>query len=408
MARAIAVTGIGLITPAGIGTEATWQGVCGGVYASHPDPELDGLPVTLACRVPGFDPRTSTPARQPWRYDRATQFLFAAAHEALADAGLDRARWDADRVALVVGSAAGGIGILEAQHRKLMEAGPTGVSPLTLTGFLPNMTAGHLALDLGIRGPSLQTSTACASGATAVITASLLLEAGLCDIALAGGTDAMITPLCASAFAKMGALSRNHHSPGHASRPFDRDRDGFVLGEGAGLLVLERTPHAHARGARTLAVLVGHGTTSDAYHATAPDPDGAGLRRAISAALADADAHTRDVDHINAHGTSTPLNDRVEATAIRELFGPHAPTVSAAKGVLGHTMGASGAIDAALTVLSIARGCAPPTANFEHPDDTTGGIDLIAGKARTQDIGLALSHSLGFGGHNTVLALAHS
>lgn len=404
MAGPVAVTGIGMVTPAGIGTEATWRGLCEGTSAAQPDPELGGLPVSMACRVPLFDARVHAPCRQPWRYDRATQFLLAAAHEALADAGLDRARWDPERVALAVGSAAGGVGTFEAQHRRLLGGGPAGVSPLTMTGFLPNMAAGHLAVDLGVQGPALHTSTACASGATAVVIGCLLLDAGLCDIVLAGGADAMITPLCASAFAKMGALSRNQDDPRRASRPFDRDRDGFVLGEGAGVLVLERPAHAHARGARPLAVLAGHGQTTDAHHATAPDPTGSGLRRAVRAALAAAEAGNGDVDHINAHGTSTPLNDSVEATAVRELFGPRPPSVTSVKGVLGHTMGAAGAIEAALTVSSIARASAPPTANFQRPDQTTEGIDLITGRARSQTIGLALSHSLGFGGHNTVLA----
>ena len=405
MTGPVAVTGIGMVTPAGIGAEATWRGLCEGTSAAQPDPDLLGLPVSIACRVPLFDARVHAPSRQPWRYDRATQFLLAAAHEALGDAGLDRAQWDPERVALAVGSAAGGIGTLEAQHRRLLDGGPAGVSPLTMTGFLPNMAAGHLAIDLGVKGPALQTSTACASGATAIITACLLLDADLCDIVLAGGTDAMVTPLCAAAFAKMGALSRRRDDPRGASRPFDRDRDGFVLGEGAGILVLERPAHARARGARTLAVLAGHGTTTDAHHATAPDPTGTGLRRAIRTALAAADADTDDVDHINAHGTSTPLNDSVEATAVRELFGSRPPSVTSVKGVLGHTMGAAGAIEAALTAASIARAAAPPTANFHRPDRTTDGIDLIAGHARSRPIGLALSNSLGFGGHNTVLAL---
>ncbi|WP_055523245.1 beta-ketoacyl-[acyl-carrier-protein] synthase family protein [Streptomyces graminilatus] len=399
----IAVTGIGLVTPGGIGTDATWKAVCAGRSMARTDPDLRGLPVTLSCRVP---PVTGKHPGSPWRHDRSTRFLFLAAEEALASAGLAGKDWDPARVAVVVGTAAGGIATLETQHRKLLTAGHTTVSPMTLPAFLPNMAAGHLALELGVRGPSLQTSTACASGATALITALLLLRAGACDIAVAGGTDAMATPLCAAAFAKMGALSRREHDPGRASRPFDKGRDGFVLGEGSALLVLERRGHAEARGARPLAILAGHGSTSDAHHPTAPHPEGTGLRAAIGAALADAGAHTDDVDHINAHGTSTPLNDRAEAAVVRDLFAARHPPVTSAKGVLGHTMGAAGAIEAALTVLTIARGTIPPTANFDEPDDTTAGIDVVAGAPRErQRLGLALSHSLGFGGHNTVLAL---
>ncbi|MGX9889369.1 beta-ketoacyl-[acyl-carrier-protein] synthase family protein [Streptomyces sp. NPDC002276] len=397
----IAVTGIGLVTPGGIGTEATWEAVCAGRSAARTDPDLHGLPVTLSCRVPPHEQRPGT----LWRHDRSTRFLLLAAEEALTSAGLAGREWDPARVAVVVGTAAGGIDTLETQHRKLLTTGHATVSPMTLPAFLPNMAAGHLALELGVRGPSLQTSTACASGATALITALLLLRAGACDIAVAGGTDAMATPLCAAAFAKMGALSRREHEPGRASRPFDKERDGFVLGEGSALLVLERRRHAEARGAGILALLAGHGSTSDAHHPTAPHPEGAGLRAAIAVALADAGAHADDVDHINAHGTSTPLNDRAEAAVIRDLFAARHPPVTSAKGALGHTMGAAGAVEAALTVLTIARGTIPPTANFEAPDDTTAGIDVVAGGLRHQRLGLALSHSLGFGGHNTVLAL---
>ncbi|WP_155057497.1 beta-ketoacyl-[acyl-carrier-protein] synthase family protein [Streptomyces blattellae] len=396
----IAVTGIGLVTAGGIGTAATWEAVRAGRPTARTDPALTGAPVNLACRVPPSEPGRG----RLWRFDRSTRFLLTAAREALASARLDPADWDPARVAVVVGTAAGGIDTLETQHHKLLTTGPGALSPMTLPAFLPNMAAGHLALELGVTGPSLQTSTACASGATALITACLLLRAGACDIAVTGGTDAMVTPLCATAFAKMGALSRRGHDPGRASRPFDKDRDGFVLGEGSGMLVLERRRHADARAARPLALLAGHGSTSDAHHPTAPHPEGAGLRAATRTALAMAGAAAGDVDHINAHGTSTPLNDTVEATVIRDLYPHRHPTVTSAKGVLGHTMGAAGAIEAALTVTGITHGTAPPTANFTTPDDTTSGIDIVSGTSRRHPVHLALSHSLGFGGHNTVLA----
>lgn len=399
----IAVTGIGLVTPGGTGTEATWDAVCAGRATARTDPVLAeaGAPVPLSCRVP---PQERVRGRL-WRFDPATRFLLTAAPEAVASARLDPERWDPGRVAVVVGTAAGGIGTLEAQHRKLIASGPGALSPMTLPAFLPNMAAGHLAIELGATGPSLQTSTACASGATAIITAALLLRAGVCDIAVAGGTDAMVTPLCASAFAKLGALSRREDDPGGASRPFDRDRDGFVLGEGCGVLVLERTAHAAARTAQPLAFLAGFGATGDAHHPTAPHPEGAGLRAATGEALVRAGRSPGEVGHINAHGTSTALNDAVEATAIRELYEAESgPSVTSAKGVLGHTMGAAGAIEAALTVLSIARGTVPPTANFTASDASTAGIDIVRAAARPQRVTLALSHSLGFGGHNTVLA----
>ncbi|MFD5975421.1 beta-ketoacyl-[acyl-carrier-protein] synthase family protein [Streptomyces bacillaris] len=406
MSDDIAVTGIGLVTPGGTGTEATWETVCAGRATARVDPVLTeaGAPVRLACRV--APPAEEGVRGRLWRFDPATRFLLTAAREALASAGLEPGRWDPGRVAVVVGTAAGGVATLEAQHRKLLASGPRALSPMTLPAFLPNMAAGQLALELGATGPALQTSTACASGATAIITAALLLRAGVCDVAVAGGTDAMVTPLCASAFAKLGALSRREDGPGGASRPFDRDRDGFVLGEGCGVLVLERTAHATARTARPLAFLAGFGATGDAHHATAPHPEGAGLRAATALALAGAGRRPGEVDHINAHGTSTALNDAVEATAIRELYetGLQDPSVTSAKGVLGHTMGAAGAIEAALTVLTVVRGTVPPTAGFTAPDAATAGIDLVRGAARPQRVRLALSHSLGFGGHNTVLA----
>lgn len=398
----VAVTGVGLVTPGGTGVPATWETVCAGRATARPDPVLSEMPVTMSCRVPALPSGRG----RLWRYDRGTRFLLTAAREALDHAGLHPAGWDPARVAVVIGTAAGGIDTLEAQHHKLLATGPAVVSPLTMPAFLPNMTAGHLALDLGVTGPSLQTSTACASGATALITACLLLKAGTCDIAIAGGTDAMVTPLCTAAFAKMGALSRRSHDPAHASRPFDKDRDGFVLGEGCGVLVLERGHHADARGAHVLARLAGHGATGDAYHSTAPHPEGAGLRAATMTALAQAGATPDDVDHINAHGTSTPLNDSVEATVIRDLYRRRRPSVTSAKGALGHTMGAAGAVEAALTVLTITYATMPPTANFTAPDDTTAGIDIIASAARPRSVRLALSHSLGFGGHNTVLVFA--
>ncbi|SHL46532.1 beta-ketoacyl-[acyl-carrier-protein] synthase family protein [Streptomyces yunnanensis] len=400
----LAVTGIGLVTPAGSGTAATWDGVCAGHGTAAPDPQLAGLPVGFSCRVPGFDPRTQVPGARPWQYDRCTQFALAAAHEAVTAAGLDPAAWNAARVAIVLGSAAGGVGTYEEQLRKLGDAGPRAVSPLTLPAFLPNMAAGQLAIALGARGPVLHTATACASGASAVALAALLLSAGACDIAVAGGADAMVTPLCAAAFARMGALSRRHDAPDRASRPFDADRDGFVLGEGAGVLVLERAADAAARRVPVQARLVGHGISADAHHPVAPDPEGRGLRLAVHEALRSADATPQEIDHINAHGTSTPLNDRAEAATLARLFGAAGPSVTSAKGVLGHTMGAAGAIEAALAALTVKHQLVPPTANFRHPDPDAPALDLVTGRPRRQTIRLALSNSLGFGGHATVLA----
>ncbi|MFI9048016.1 beta-ketoacyl-[acyl-carrier-protein] synthase family protein [Streptomyces sp. NPDC053427] len=403
---ALAVTGIGLVTPAGIGSKETWARVCAGEPTAALDPALAGLPVSLSCRVPGFDPRVHVRGSRPWRHDRFTQFALAAAQEAVDDAGLDPTAWIGSRVAVILGSAAGGVGMYEDQHRKFLDTGARTVSPLTLPAFLPNMAAGQLAIALHAKGPVLHTATACASGATALITAALLLHSGACDIAIAGGADAMVTPMCATAFARMGALSRRRDDPATASRPFDADRDGFVLAEGAGVLVLERHTDALSRGAPLHARFAGYGASADAHRPVAPDPGGHGLRLALYEALRTADATPLDVDHINAHGTSTPLNDRTEARVLHQVFGPARPSVTSTKGVTGHTMGAAGAIEAALTVLTVEHQLAPPTANFRHPDPELSDLDLdlVTETPRRHRIRLALSNSSGFGGHNTVLA----
>ncbi|SDK31275.1 beta-ketoacyl-[acyl-carrier-protein] synthase family protein [Streptomyces indicus] len=398
----VAVTGIGLVTPAGTGREASWDGVCSGRPTAATDPELAGEPVDFSCRVRDFDPVRDLEDPQAWRYDRCTQFALAAAREAVGDAGLDPVAWPGERVGVVLGTAVGGISTLLPQARKFDATGAGGLSPMLLAKFLPNMAAGHLSIALGARGPSLQTSTACAAGATAVGLALFLLRSGACDIVVAGGAEAGVIPMMTSAFARMRALSRRTGEPAAASRPFDRDRDGFVMGEGAGVLVLERAADAARRGRTGYALLAGYGATSDAHHPVAPHPEGRGARAAIRAALADAGAAGTEVDHVNAHGTSTPLNDAVEGAALRQLLGTGA-SVTSTKGVTGHLLGAAGAVEAAFTALTIARGLAPPCANLTHPDPALD-LDLIRGPARPQRPTLALSNSFGFGGHNAVLA----
>lgn len=400
-----AITGIGLVTPAGIGMAATWQGLLHGAPTAASDPVLAGLPTQLSCRVPGFDPRVHVGGRQPWRLDRYTQLAVTAAREAVADAKLSTADWDDARVAVVLGSAAGGVATYERATETLLRTGPSAVSALTLPAFLPNMAASQLAIDLGIRGPVMHTATACASGASALITAAMLLRTGACDVAIAGGSDAMITPVCVAGFSQMGALSRNP-DPGTASRPFDAARDGFVIGEGAGLVVLERSVDAVARRAPIHALLVGYGAATDAHHPVAPHPEARGLADATHRALVSAYAHPDDVDHVNAHGTSTQLNDRAEARFLTRLFTAHPPSVTSVKGVLGHTMGAAGAIEAAVTALSVEHQLVPATAGFATPDADTAPLDMVAGSPRNQRVRLALSNSSGFGGHNTVLAFA--
>lgn len=404
MTDGVVVTGLGLVTAAGVGTEPTWRAVCGGEPTAATDASLAGLPVDFSCRVPEFDARELLGRRANLQYDRFVQLGLIAADEAVADAGLDPAAWDGTRVGVVVGCGVGGAGTWEAQHATFLGEGPEQVSSLMMPMMLPNMVAGHLGMRFRATGPNLMTATACASGATAVGVARDMLRQGVCDIVLAGGTEAAVVPLIVTGFTRMRALSTRSASPATASRPFDTDRDGFVIGEGSGILVLERAEHAAARGARVRARLVGYGASADAYHATAPDPSGAGVERALRAALTDAGAVPSDVDHVNAHGTSTPLNDLAEARVLSRCLGP-GPAVTSAKGALGHTLGAAGAIEAALTVLTIENGLIPPTANLESQDPEID-IDVVVKETRHRRVGLALSNSLGFGGQNAVLAFA--
>jgi 3-oxoacyl-[acyl-carrier-protein] synthase II len=399
----IAVTGLGLVTPGGIGVGPSWAAVCAGRSAAALDPELEDNPVRISCRVPGFGPEQLLGARRAHRLDRFVQFALVAAHEAVADAGLDPRTWDGARVGVVLGCADGGPGTVEEQHHVLRERGAAQVSPLLLPMQLPNMLAGQTAIEFGATGPNLVVATACASGATAIGTARDLLALGRCDVVLAGGSEAMVTPLVMAGFAQMGALSRREDDPAAASRPFDADRDGFVAGEGAGILVMERVADARARGAHVHGRIVGYGATADAHHMTSPHPDGAGVEAAVRAALADAGADPDDVQHVNAHGTSTPLNDLAEARMIRRTLQGD-PLVTSTKGVTGHLLGAAGAVEAAFTLLSIEHELVPPIANLCLPGD---GIEVKLAFAPTAlPIDLALSTSCGFGGQNSVLAIA--
>ncbi|MGW8789006.1 beta-ketoacyl-[acyl-carrier-protein] synthase family protein [Streptomyces althioticus] len=401
----VAVTGLGLITPAGAGVDAAWDAVCRGEGTASRDPALAGLPVDFSCRVPQsreeLDRRVG---RASWRMARNAVLAVLAAREAVHDAGLDPVTWDGGRVAVVLGCGLGGDEVREEQGRRLELRGAEAVSALTIPQLLPNTAAGEVSLGLGARGPALAPATACASGATALAVARDLLTAGRCDIAVAGGTEAALTPLVSAGFWRMGALSGRADAPASASRPFAEDRDGFVLAEGAGVLVLERTRDAEARGASVRARLVGCGSTSDAHHPTAPDPDGRGAEEALRGALADAGLAPGDVDHVNAHGTSTPLNDAAEAALISRVL-PHRPSVTAPKGVLGHSLGAAGAVEAALTVLTLQHRTVPPVGNLRAPA-ASFGIDCVTKAPRRQDVRVAVSHSFGFGGHNVVLAFA--
>ncbi|MGW4023014.1 beta-ketoacyl-[acyl-carrier-protein] synthase family protein [Streptomyces sp. NPDC005009] len=407
MTEPVAVTGLGLVTPAGEDADATWDGVCRGVGAASRDPALAGLPVDFSCRVPlSRDALDRRVGRTAWRMSRNAVLAVLAAREAVHDAGLDPRTWDGERVAVVIGCGMGAGAEREEQAGRLRELGADMVSALTVPQIIPNMAAGEVSIDLGARGPGLAPATACASGATAVAVARDLLVSGRCDVAVAGATEAVVAPLTVAGFWRAGTLSRRTGEPAGASRPFAADRDGFVLAEGAGVVVLERTGDAAARGARVRALLVGCGSTSDAHHPTAPAQDARGAEAALRTALADAGLAPHDVDHVNAHGTSTPLGDAAEAALIARAL-PHRPSVTAPKGVLGHSLGAAGAVEAALTVLTLQHGTVPPVANLDAPAPGFG-IDCVAEEARRQDVRVAVSHSFGFGGHNVVLALARA
>ncbi|MFF5900148.1 beta-ketoacyl-[acyl-carrier-protein] synthase family protein [Streptomyces argenteolus] len=397
----VAVTGIGLITPAGIGTEQTWETLCEGTPTAGPVDVLADLPVPFASTVPDFAPAALIgPGAR--RLDRFSQLAVAAARQAVDDAALDREAWVPNRVGVVLGNGFGGLDTWGQQFERLAR-GARYVSPLTVPMAISNIAAAQITIDLGIGGPSLTVSTACAAGATALGVSVDLLRAGRCDTVIAGAAEAAVLPVTATAFDRLHALSRRADDPSAASRPFDRERDGFVLGEGAGVLILERREQALARGRSPYAVLAGFGASSDAHHPTDPDPGGAGMRRAVEEALRDADLCPQDIAHVNAHASSTPTGDAVEARMITEIF-PDGIPVTANKGVLGHLLGAAGAVEAAVTALSISRGIVPPSANFGVADPGSG-VNVVHGRALRRPIPAAVSHSFGFGGHNAAIVL---
>lgn len=398
----VLVTGLGMVSPAGCGATDVWESMCAARPTAATVPELAGLPVDFACRVPDFTPHAVLGEQLARRTDRCTQLALVAAYEALAMARLAPKERDSARIGVVMGTAFGGIGTIENQAARL--ANGVKVSPVTVPMFAPNMLAGQISLELGALGPSFVVSTACASGTTAIGLGANLLRSGVCDVVLAGGAEAPVNRLTTAAFARMGALSKSKDEMRRASRPFDAKRDGFVLGEGAAVLVMETESSARARQVAGMARIAGYGDSCDAHHITAPHPDGAGLERAVHAALAAAGANAADIDHINAHATSTPLGDLAESQALARVFRHRPPTVTSSKGTLGHTMGAAGAIEAALTILAINHGQIPPTGNLRQQDPRVD-LDVVTGSTRPQHIRLALSTSCGFGGANAALAL---
>lgn len=409
--RRVVITGVGAITPVGQDVESTWKALLAGERGGGPITlfeTTDEFPTRIACEVTDFDPSGFLAPKEIRRYDRFVQFALGVAEEAMAWAGLKGTPEGVapERFGVILGTGIGGISTLEAQHDVLRERGPKRVSPFFIPMFIPDIAAGLISIRFGAKGPNFATVSACASGAHAIGDACRFIERGDADIMIAGGAEATITPLAVSGFASMKALSRRNDDPKGASRPFDATRDGFVIGEGAGCVVLEALETATRRGADIVAEVVGYGVSADAHHITMPAPEGAGAQYAMRMALEDAEASAEDVDYINAHGTSTPANDRNETAAIKAVLGDAAGSVivGSTKSMTGHLLGAAGGVEAIVSALVCQRGWIPPTVNYSEPDPECD-LDYAVEGPVERDVSLALTNSFGFGGHNVCLAI---
>ncbi len=406
MTDRVVVTGIGLVTPVGLNSESTWnslvEGRSGIDYISLFDAE--GYESRIAGEVDEFDATTALGRKEAKRLDRFSQFACVAAIEALEHANLNMEKEDADRVGVLIGSGVGGIITIADQHKILLQKGPKRVSPFLVPMMLGDMASGQVSMMIGAKGPNFSTVSACATGADSIGEALEMIRRGRADVVIAGGTEAAVCEIGVAGFNSCMALSTRNEDPQGASRPFDSDRDGFVLGEGAGLLVLESLEHAQQRGANILAEMSGYGASSDAHHVTQPHPEGEGAARAMKWAIEDAGITPDKVDYINAHGTSTPLNDKYETIAMKRMYGDHAYklAISSTKSMTGHLLGAAGGIEAAFTVLTIKNGIVPPTINIDNPDPDCD-LNYIPNTAKKQPVNVAMSNSLGFGGHNASL-----
>jgi len=407
MTRRVVVTGMGLVTPVGNDTASAWQALVEGRSGVGPITYFDASDqeARIAAEVKHFDPVQYMDRKEARRNDQFLQFAVAASKQALADAGFEITDENADDVGVIIGSGIGGLHACQREFKTLFERGPDRVSPFFITQFISDMAAGVVSMAVGARGPNFATVSACATGANAVGEAGEMIRRGDAVAMLAGGTESGVTAIGIASFASMHALSRRNDDPEHASRPFDAARDGFVMGEGAGVLLLEDEEHARARGAQIYAELAGYASTADAYHVTEPAPAGAGLARAIKRALEKGAIRPEEVGYINAHGTATVYNDRNETAAIKTVFGEQAYKipVSSTKSMIGHTLGAAGGIEAGVAVLSVRHGMLPPTINLTTPDPECD-LDYVPNAAREARITVSLSNSMGFGGHNVVLA----
>jgi len=405
----VVVTGLGAVTPLGNDVTALWEGVCAGRSGIARITRFDPGPFSsqIAGEATEFSAEACFDRKEIRKTDRFAQLGMAASLEAFRDAGLDGERLVPERVGVLIGSGVGGLETMEQQHSVLIERGPSRISPYFITMMIINAVSGLVSIRLGVKGPNASTVSACASGAQALGDAFKIIERGHADVMVAGGAEAPITKMAVGGFCSMKALSTRNDDPEAASRPFDKDRDGFIIAEGAGIAVLESLDHALARGARIYAELAGYGSTGDAFHLTAPAQEGEGAARSMKAAMEDGGTGADGIDYINAHGTSTNLNDKLETAAIKSVFGDRAYKipVSATKSMIGHLLGAAGAAEFIVTALAVREGRIPPTMNLENPDPECD-LDYVPGRSpRQASVRAALTNSLGFGGHNVTLAL---
>ena len=407
--RRVVITGMGPITPIGTRTDNYWRALVDGVSGAGPITRFDASEYStrIAAEVKDFDPQQYVERKEARRMDRFVQFAIAASKLAVEDSGLEIRDNNADRVGVLIGSGIGGIGTWEEQHRILLEKGSNRVSPFFVPMLISDMGSGMVSILLGAKGPNMTIVTACATATHAIGEAFEIIKRGDADVMIAGGSEAAVTPLAVAGFCSMRALSTRNEEPGRASRPFDLNRDGFVIGEGAGTVIVEALDHALARSAPVCAEIIGYGASGDAYHITAPAPEGEGAARSMAAAVSDAGISPEDVDYINAHGTSTDANDKLETTAIKTVFGDHAykVAISSTKSMTGHLLGAAGVIEAIACICTIMEGVIPPTINYETPDPECD-LDYVPNTARKQDVRIAMSNSFGFGGHNATLVFA--
>jgi len=406
MKRRIVVTGVGIISPLGTGIEKNWKGIIEGKSGIRYITRFDAstFPVKIAGEVPDFNPEEYIEKKEVKKMDTFIHYALAASIMAAKDAGLEVTSENAERVGVYIGSGIGGLPAIEHWHTVLKEKGPGRVTPFFIPMVIINLASGQVSIQLGAKGPNSCAVTACATGNNSIGDAFKIIERGDADVMIAGGTESVITPLCVAGFSSMKALSTRNDAPEKASRPFDKNRDGFILGEGAGILVLEEMETAKKRGARIYAEIVGYGMTADAFHMTTPAPEGEGAMRCMNMALKSGEINYEDVDYINAHGTSTPVGDAAETMAIKRVFKGHAKSlaVSSTKSMTGHLLGAAGGIEAVITVLSIYHSTMPPTINYETPDPECD-LDYVPNSAREKKIKVAMSNSFGFGGTNATL-----